>query len=384
MIFSGLLRSFRKALRFLLEKPVTWLAEKVSSAPDKDSVMKSLTELFGEYTNPKSKKLQRLNLNDLNQRIIIFSDQHRGARDGADDFAVCENSYLTALDYYNQEKYYYINLGDCEELWENTLFTIAKHNEIVFDKEKLFIDRDAYCKVFGNHDLFWDNDPLSAVWLKKIYGKAIRIYTGVLIRADFASGKFLDFFCTHGHQGDKQSDGNAFSKWFVSYVWGPLQKFLKININDPSANDNLKTLHNIYMYDWSAAQENTVLITGHTHQPVFNSLTHLERLYQQLKKARTLNDADAQKKIEAEIPRRKREYDFVHQSFDAMRPTYFNSGCCCFEDGTITGIEFSDGFIRLIKWSLIKGKPERIVAEEEKLETLAEMIRGLQVKSDGR
>src|SRR6476659_1563683 len=114
MIFSGLLRSFRKALRFLLEKPVTWLAEKVSSAPDKDSVMKSLTELFGEYTNPKSKKLQRLNLNDLNQRIIIFSDQHRGARDGADDFAVCENSYLTALDYYNQEKYYYINLGDCE------------------------------------------------------------------------------------------------------------------------------------------------------------------------------------------------------------------------------------------------------------------------------
>jgi hypothetical protein len=57
-----------------------------------------------------------------------------------------------------------------------------------------------------------------------------------------------------------------------------------------------------------------------------------------------------------------------------MRPTYFNSGCCCFEDGTITGIEISDGFIRLIKWSLVNGKPERAVAEEEKLESLAEMI----------
>jgi predicted phosphodiesterase len=374
MIFSGLLRSIRKALRFVLEKPVTWLAGKVSSAPDKNSVMKALTELFNEYANPKSRKLKRLKLNEINQRIIIFSDQHRGARNGADDFAVCENSYLTALDYYNKEKFYYVNLGDCEELWENTLFSIVKYNEAVFEKEKLFISRDAYCKVFGNHDLFWDNDPLVPVWLKKIYGKVIRIYTGVLIRVDFSTGKYLDIFCTHGHQGDKQSDGNAFSKWFVSYVWGPLQNFLEINTNNPSANDNLKTLHNIYMYDWSAAQENTVLVTGHTHQPVFNSLTHLERLYQQLKKARTLNDADAQKKIEAEIPRRKREYDFVNQSFDAMRPTYFNSGCCCFEDGTITGIEISDGFIRLIKWSLVNGKPERAVAEEEKLESLAEMI----------
>src|ERR1700729_3798009 len=128
MIFSGLLRSFRKALRFVLEKPVTWLAEKVSSAPDKDAVLKALTELFEETADPKSRKLKRINLNDVNQRIIIFSDQHRGARDGADDFAVCENSYLTALDYYDQGKFFYINLGDCEELWENTLFTIAKHN----------------------------------------------------------------------------------------------------------------------------------------------------------------------------------------------------------------------------------------------------------------
>jgi predicted phosphodiesterase len=374
MIFSGLLRSFRRALRYVLEKPVTWIAGKVSSAPDKVAVMQALTELYDESVNPKSRKLKRFNLDEVNQRVIIFSDQHRGARDGADDFAVCENSYLTALEYYNKESFYYINLGDCEELWENTLFTIAKHNEAVYEKEKLFIARDAYCKVFGNHDLFWDNDPLVPVWLKKIYGEVIRIFTGVLIRVDFSPGKYLDIFCTHGHQGDKQSDGNAFSKWFVSYVWGPLQKFLEINTNDPSANDNLKTLHNIYMYDWSAAQENILLITGHTHQPVFNSLTHLERLYQQLEKAHTLNDADALKKIEAEIPRRKREYDFVNQSFNKMKPAYFNSGCCCFEDGTITGIEIRDGFIRLIKWSLVNGKPERSVAEEETLQSLWDMM----------
>jgi len=374
MIFSGLLNLIRKALRFILEKPVTWLAEKVSSAPDKESVMKALTELYNEAARPKSKKLKRINLDAVKGRIIILSDQHRGTRDGSDDFAVCETSYLAALDYYNRGKFYYINLGDCEELWENTLFGITKHNETVYDKEKLFISRDAYCKVFGNHDLFWDNDPLASFWLKKIYGKAIRIFTGVLIRVDFSTGTFLDIFCTHGHQGDKQSDGNAFSKWFVSYIWGPLQNFLEININSPSANDNLKTLHNMYMYDWSAAQEKILLITGHTHQPVFNSLTHLERLYQRLEKARTLNDKDALEKIEAEIPRRKREYNFVNQSFGKMKPTYFNSGCCCFDDGTITGIEISEGSIRLVKWSLVNGKPERVVVEEEALKLLGKQL----------
>jgi predicted phosphodiesterase len=240
--------------------------------------------------------------------------------------------------------------------------------------EKRFILRDAYCKVFGNHDLFWDNDPLAAAWLKKIYGKTIRIFTGVLIRAELTSPAYLDILCTHGHQGDKQSDGNVFSKWFVSYIWGPLQNLLEININSPSANNNLKTLHNMYMYDWSAAQLNTLLITGHTHQPVFNSLTHLERLYKGLQKARTLNDADAVKKIEAEIPRRKREYDFINKSFDQMKPTYFNSGCCCYNDGTITGIEICDGFIRLIKWSLLDGEPARAVAEEETLQSLSERL----------
>jgi predicted phosphodiesterase len=371
MFFRGLLRFFRRILRLILKRPFTWVAAKVSSAPDKDAVMKALTNLYGEAANPKSKKLKRLYVNAENQRIIIFSDEHRGVRDGSDDFAICEKSYLAALKYYDSKKFYFVNLGDCEELWENTMFGIAKFNQTVYQCEKLFIEREAYCKVFGNHDLFWDNDPLTDVWLKKIYGSALPIFTGVLIQINFSETETLDIFCTHGHQGDKQSDGNVFSKWFVSYIWGPLQNFLEININSPSTNDNLKTLHNMYMYDWSAGQKKTVLVTGHTHQPVFNSLTHLERLYQRLEKARTLNDLDALNKIEMEIPRRKREYDFVNHSFDKMRPSYFNSGCCCFDDGTITGIEISDGFIRLIKWTLADGIPQRFVAEEESLRTLA-------------
>ena len=82
------------------------------------------------------------------------------------------------MEYYNQENFYFINLGDCEELWENTMFGIAKYNEAVYAMEKRFILRDAYCKVFGNHDLFWDNDPLASVYLKKPSGYSPAFLSG--------------------------------------------------------------------------------------------------------------------------------------------------------------------------------------------------------------
>ena len=32
------------------------------------------------------------------------------------------------------------------------------------------------------------------------------------------------------------------------------------------------------------------------------------------------------------------------------RPCYFNTGCCSFGDGDITGLEFSEGKVRLVRW----------------------------------
>ncbi len=369
--------ALQKLLQRWLRIPVQKLVDRFSSAPVKELVLEALTELYNASKQEAAKKVARFSFPADTGSLIIFSDQHRGARDGADDYAVCSSAYLGALDYYNQQGFTFINLGDCEELWENTLFTIIKHNQAEFAAEKKFIDRNAYFKVFGNHDLFWDNDPLSSMWLARLYGKSIPIYTAILIDAVWPDGSCMDIFCTHGHQGDRQSDGNAFSKWFVSYIWGPLQSYLEINSNSPSTNDNLKTLHNMYMYDWSAMQINTLLVTGHTHQPVFNSLTHLERLYDKLEKAEAVNDTTAIAALEAEIPVRKREYDFVNHSFRDMKPGYFNSGCCCFEDGTITGIEISGGFIRLVTWHTTDGIPRRSVGEEEKL---ADLLPRLQQK----
>nr|WP_214448599.1 metallophosphoesterase [Flavihumibacter rivuli] len=360
-------------LQFFLRKPITWLANKVSSAPKQESVNKALSELYHSIITEPGKQGPLIDFRPDEHPLIIFTDMHKGSRDGSDDFAVCEETYLTALDYYNNRNFYYINLGDSEELWENLLPSVLKYNKATFEMEKRFVDRNAYAKIYGNHDLFWGNDPLAPVVLKKMYGRSIKVYTGAVLRASLPNG-YIDVLCTHGHQGDAQSDGNAFSKWFVSWIWGPLQSFLEINTNTPSCNNENKTLHNQFMYEWSAAQENVVLITGHTHQPVFNSLTHLERLYLQLEEARENRDEEKIRKVNAEIPKRRREYDHVNFSFRKMKPSYFNAGCCCFEDGTITGLEIAGGFIRLVKWSRKEGKPTRIVAEETHLLDLANRI----------
>lgn len=350
-----MLNLLRSSAQWLFRKPVLWAADQFSSAPKQSAVFESLSTLYHSITQKPGKKGLVLSIQPHVDRIVLFSDMHKGTGDGSDDFKTALPNYLAALDYYHAHQYHFINLGDSEELWENTLLGVMQAYPETFAAEKRFADRNAFTKIYGNHDLFWDNDPFAPLYLKKLFGKVLPIYGGIVLRIQ-GSSETLDIFCTHGHQGDQQSDGNAFSKWFVSYIWGPLQSFLRINPNSPSSNDDQKTAHNHMMYEWSALQSNTLLITGHTHQPVFQSLTHLERLYLRLEEATTSNDMPALQSILEEIPKRRQQYAFVNSSFKTMKPTYFNTGCCCFANGNITGIEIADGKIRLVKWSQSNGR----------------------------
>jgi predicted phosphodiesterase len=360
----------RKFLQSLLTKPVVQLANRVSSRPDKRRVNKALSGLYDQIKSGVTKKGLILTADPLKDKFIVFSDQHKGARDGADVFAKADKNYLAALDYYDKERFFYINLGDSEELWENLFVTVKRHNKATFEREKKFIARKAFIKIFGNHDLYWDNDPLAAVNLQAIYGQQVDIHEGVILEVNTGAKKPLEIYMTHGHQGDLQSDGNWFSKWFVSDIWGPFQAYLRINPNTPANNDQLKTDHNRMMYEWSSKRKNTLLITGHTHQPVFRSLTQLEILYEDLARAKAAKNDKEAACIQAGI-------DKLHikesrpPDFKGYLDTYFNSGCCCFDDGDITGIEIADGCIRLIKWKYGKGKKsERTVLEESKLDDL--------------
>ncbi len=359
----------RRLLQKWLKQPLINVANKYSSRPDIKRVHAALTDLYNSLITDPGKRGLIIPFDAATGKFVILSDQHKGARNSADDFTLSEKNYLAALSYYYEQQYHYINLGDSEELWENGIIGVTKYNKATFTQEAQFLQRNTFIKIFGNHDLYWDNDPLAGVVLQQIYGQPVKIYEGVILQTK-VDGKPLGIYLTHGHQGDLQSDGNWFSKWFVANVWGPLQAYLAINPNTPATNDHLKTLHNEIMYQWSSRQNNLLLITGHTHQPVFRSLTHLERLYIDLETAQKQGDQQKIDQLQKQINKHvsKGEAQFT---FPGYRPSYFNSGCCCFDDGDITGIEISDGQMRLIKWEYsAAGVPERIVLDESSLEEI--------------
>ena len=144
----------RNWLRRLLYKPVLWLTNRYSSKPDRQRIFAALSGLLSSILAEEKDKGLVIPFDLATGKFIIFSDQHKGAKNGADDFAVCEVSYLAALDYYHQNGFHFIALGDCEELWENTLSGVKKAQQSSFGKEAQFIPGNAFIKIFGNHDLY--------------------------------------------------------------------------------------------------------------------------------------------------------------------------------------------------------------------------------------
>lgn len=361
----------RSFFRRLILKPILWLANTFSSAPDRERIFLALSKLKETLENEAGKKGFVIPFDYQTNRFIIFSDQHKGSKNGADDFFLAEKNYLNALQYYDAQNFHLISLGDCEELWENTFLQVIQHNQISFDLEKNFALRNAFTKIFGNHDLDWEIDPLAPAYLKKIYGISMVVLEGIMLETTVAN-QSLKIFCTHGHQGDMQSDGNWFSKFFVTKIWAPLQSYLRINPNTPAYDNQLKSTHNRMMYEWASQQKDLILITGHTHQPVFESLTLFERLQWSHDKELSKQKQNPERIQTTEVnkPRRNTKNIPVTDDYEQIKSSYFNTGCCCFDDGDITGIEIADGYIRLIKWEEKNKKISRIILEEKKIEDL--------------
>jgi predicted phosphodiesterase len=365
----------RKFLQNVLRKPISRLADRLSSSPRKKDVFNSLTALLTDISAHKGDRGLVIPFDCEKDKFIIVSDQHKGGRDLADDFMGAEKNYLAALEYYFDNGYSLVNLGDCEELWENTPKVVMEKNQASMREEARFQEGGRYFRVFGNHDLEWKYLIQQNLYLKPVFGSALKIYEGILLRISHKKEDF-HIFLSHGHQGDQRSDGNAFSMWFVAAIWTPIQRFLEVTINTISDSFELVDKHNIMMYEWSATQPNTVFISGHTHKPVFASLDHIDRLARQLEKAKEMNDAQAVALITHQLEKRKIEYAGKKIVKTMAHPSYFNTGCCCFNDGDITGIELEDGFIRLIKWEEEKdGLIKRKVLEEAPLYYIFDQLR---------
>jgi predicted phosphodiesterase len=329
-------------------------------------------------------------------KIIIFSDHHRGLRNGADDFRKSEPAYHAALAYYFNMGHTLILLGDCEELWEERPEDVIKKNTRSFELEQKFHEAEEprYYRILGNHDDEWHNSDRVKL-IQDCYGKKpLHILDGLHIHVKDGEIPLGRFFLTHGHQGTKDSDFQLgsrknnmafFSKWAVRYLWRPFQRITKISVNTPAHDFEMADRHDLAMYSWAASQKDTILITGHTHKPVFASQDHLARLNKDLaviKEELCLSPQDTAlrrklSELEAKIEwvRTKEQKPTAYSpSGQKPKPCYFNSGCCSFSDGDVTGIEISDGMIRLVRWPDDKGEPfPKILDERNLLEIFLEL-----------
>jgi predicted phosphodiesterase len=366
----------RKLLQKILKRPILWIANRFSSSPDKQDIFESLDCLLENILEGKQDSGVVIPFNLQDGKFIILSDHHKGGRDLADDFRLSEENYLAALDYYYKNGYTLINIGDCEELWENTPNTVLEKNRLALLEEAKFLQSGRYYRTFGNHDLEWKYLVPQTLFLRPIFGPKFKIYEGLVLQTTYNNATY-SILLTHGHQGDKKSDGNPLSTWIVAAIWTPIQRFLEISINTIADSFELVDEHNIYMYQWSATKRNLLFISGHTHKPVFASLDHIDRLSKKLEEAIASDNQDRAKTIQNEIDRRKKEYAGKKIVQTMSIPSYFNTGCCCFSDGDITGIEICNGDIQLIKWEKEEenSDPARKVLERSELSYVFEKIK---------
>lgn len=332
----------RKLLQKIFRPFFIWLANRFAAAPKRENVFKSLTRLLRTISTRKSNRGIVLNINLTSDPFIIFSDQHKGNKGRGDDFKDNEPNYIAALKHYHQQCYQYINLGDAEELWKYKPHDVLPNYREALAAESNFQADNKYLRTFGNHDLIWKNKLDVSLHLYPYFKMPLPVYEGLVLQVT-VNGESLKIFCTHGHQGDKMSDNNAFSTWLVAHVWAPIQRYLELNINTPANDPYLRDKHNRLMYEWSSHKKNTLLITGHTHKPVFASGKYTPDTSHTIPTNETRNE---------------------------IKPSYFNTGCCCYNDGDITGIEIAEGYIRLIKWYMENDISQRVVLEEKLLTVL--------------
>lgn len=320
---------------------------------------------------------------------VILSDQHRGARNGADDFRVAERAYNAALAYYYEMGYTLVVLGDVEELWEEEPSAVISAYAHSLSLEAQFHQAGRYLRFWGNHDDDWARPDVVDKYLGPIFGgERLKVWESLLVPVlDEANQDLGRLLLLHGHQGTSASDKfSPISRWLVRNFWRRIQKITKRSLNTPAHNWELRDQHNIALYSWAQKQARLLLIAGHTHRPVFASQSHPAQLITQMEKLRAQLSTDPQnEEVLEKLARTAAELEWVRaQEQDATgdegdtpamkKPCYFNTGCCSFSDGDITGLELAGDEIRLIRLPNKEDQPQpQVLARAELRAVLARL-----------
>lgn len=282
--------------------------------------LKRLTRLFDN-----AKRIEFTN----SDRLVFFSDVHRGNNSWADEFARNENIYYYALQHYFDKKFTYVEIGDGDELLKfKYLEPIRLAHEEVYRMLQKFNKKKRLHYIFGNHDIEYSNPDL-------VHHKLNRYFSGSTEEVEVLFDDFqayeslifhhkesgLELFAVHGHQADDffhQMIG--LNRVLLRALWRPLQL---MGLQDPgsvSQNINKRQKVEENLIRWSAAN-NQPLICGHTHKERFP------------------------KKSE---------------------PAYFNTGSAV-HPRWITCIEIEKGAVTLVRWRIKPGKHGVLRIERDEL-----------------
>jgi predicted phosphodiesterase len=298
---------------------------------------------------------------DPADRIVIMSDLHLGDGGPRDDFlpnAGLINDILR--DYYLQGGYSLVLNGDIEELQRFSYARIrARWNQLLALFEE-FRRRTTLYKIVGNHD----EGLRSAV--EKRSAESLLDAVCFTFQGD-------TLFVFHGHQATIFFERfNGVSGFFLRHVANTLRI-----PNVPVVYESRKkylTEHRVYAF---SSSRKVVSIIGHTHRPLFESLSKIDTLrfrIEQLCRDYPSVSPRARTAIETAILSYRTELARLWEKDrqNGLRsslyneqisiPCLFNSGCAIGKRG-VTALEIAGGEISLVHW-FDRTRGERHMREE--------------------
>jgi UDP-2,3-diacylglucosamine pyrophosphatase LpxH len=279
-------------------------------------------------------------------RYIIFSDLHMGNGSSMDDFLKNHLLFIHSLtNYYLRRGFTLVLNGDIEELQKFNLKAVQSFWQPLYALFQEFNERKRLFKLLGNHDeqLQFCKNPRFAFDLHEAIKLIYKKYT---------------LFVFHGHQASFIFEKfNHIIRFFLKIFANPLH--IK---NYSVAGDNKKKYRVEKRAYHFARSKKIISIIGHTHRPLFESLSKVEALRKKIDElCREYAEKNSRQQKQARNIINKLKYELINTTsrkknylpsiYDShlVVPCLFNSGCAIGKRG-ITGIEITGGEIALVHW----------------------------------
>ena len=300
-------------------------------------------------------------------RFVVWSDLHMGDGGPQDDFRRNADLVQAVLRrYYLEAGYSLVLNGDIEELQRFRLDAIRSRWQGMFSLFEEFRHKTDLYKIVGNHDeaLRCEGSPVDPSLLD-----AVRL-------------TFNDdiLFLFHGHQATVFFERfNDVSGFFLRYFAHTL-RIPNLPVTYESRK-KYRTEHRVYAF---SSSRKIVSVIGHTHRPLFESLSKIDTIRYRIEKlcrdypavsprARAVIETVISE-YRSELARlweKDREDGLRSSLYNAQIciPCLFNSGCAIGKRG-VTAIEIADGAISLVHWfDRARGQP-RLDGEERAAQRL--------------